>query len=500
MKNFKATVFLGLAGLVGGVVGAAPGGFSVSWQGRELPVMPARVSAYPMNQVWAGYQRPVEQTKMASFVTFDMDGPGELAVRPPADAPAAEPLLLPLGGCWQTRMQDGVLKITVDRPRQFVLKFGIDGEELQVFANPRFVRPVGEKVIYFGPGEHHVGLVAPQSGETVVIDEGAVVYGAIQIFHAENVKVVGRGIVDASCLGRAQRDSAAYRNAVRAGFSPSLYGAEMGVTAFTCAWATNITVEGVTFRDPPRWTMIVRAQSKNVTIDNVKIVGCWRYNADGINMCASEDVTVRNSYLRTFDDCIIARGAYLDQAGPVSRNLLAENCVLWCDWGKCLEVWAGTKPCTIENVTYRNIACISPDQIVADITTWGASKDTVIKNVVMENIEVDYWRPLLEAHYQSSPTDTVYHGRTRRHSPLIVVDVMRYGYDLGNQQYRPAESLEGFKVLYENLTFRNFRVLGDHIPELTARLDASSEPHTIRHVKFEGLPEQLKFNLRGVEP
>ena len=479
-------------------VAAEVGGFSVSWNGRPLKVHPARVSAYPMNQVWAGYQRPIEQTRMASFISFDMDGAGELAVAIPEGQTNATPILLPLSRNWSTRTEGGKFRIAIDHPQQFVLKFGIEGEELQVFANPRFARPEGKQITYFGPGEHHVGLIAPASGETIVIDEGAVVYGAIQIFHAENVKVVGRGILDASFLQRAQTNSAAYANAVRAGFTPSQYGAEMGVTAFTCAWATNILVEGITIRDPPRWTMIVRTQSKRVTIDNVKIVGCWRYNADGINVCASEDVAIRNCYLRTFDDCIIARGSYLDKSGPVTRNLLAENCVLWCDWGKCLEVWAGGRPCTIEEVSFRNIACISPDEIVADVTTWYASSNTVIRNICFENIAVDYWRKYPAAHFQRAPGDTIFHGKLRDASNLIVVDVASYGHDLGNQKYRPAEDLSPFKVLYENLTFKNFTVHGNP-PRLTGRIDGSSAPHTIRSVRLEGMPEGLDLKMSGVD-
>ena len=90
--------------------------------------------------------------------------------------------------------------------------------------------------------------------------------------------------------------------------------------------------------------------------------------------------------------------------GPGEHHVgvLAENCVLWCDWGKCLEVWAGHRPCLIENVTYRNIACTVMDNIVCDVTTWFASPDTRIRNVTVEDIEVDFARTRYAPHYQKS--------------------------------------------------------------------------------------------------
>jgi len=54
----------------------------VSFDGRALAVHPVRVSAFPMNQVWAGCQRPIEQTKTAAFVSFDIAKPGVLTVVP----------------------------------------------------------------------------------------------------------------------------------------------------------------------------------------------------------------------------------------------------------------------------------------------------------------------------------------------------------------------------------------------------------------------------------
>ena len=469
---------------------------SVFWNDRLLNVHPARVSAYPLNKVWEGAQRPVEQTVLASFVSFDMDGPGELRVV--AEPQQSKCVILPLGSAPEWRWENGQLVVAVDRPCQFSICLDKGKRVLHVFANPPFAAPAAERgrVVRFGPGEHHVGVVAPQSGDTVVIEEGAVVYGAILVANVRDVRIVGRGIVDGSYLDRADHGSAAHRAALAAGIPPGFYGAEMAVTCLTVYGSENVAIEGITLRDPPRWALTVRAQSRDVEIDNVKIVGCWRYNSDGIDVCASENVAIRDSFVQSFDDCIVARGAYLEGDGPVTRGVTAERCVLWCDWGKCLEVWAGPYPCLIEDVRFRDIAAIHPSGTVCDVTTWFASSDTRIRDVVFEDIEVDFAVPLYRERLQTSPADAAVEPPPRTGQRILVANCERYGRYLGNQQYAPAEDLSGFRVRYENLDFRRIRCLGDP-PRLVGLIDANTAPHTIDGVALEELPPSLGLEIKG---
>ena len=55
--------------------------FAVFVENVQVPVYVCRVSAAPINQVWPGYERPLEQTELASFVSFDMTGPVTVEVR-----------------------------------------------------------------------------------------------------------------------------------------------------------------------------------------------------------------------------------------------------------------------------------------------------------------------------------------------------------------------------------------------------------------------------------
>ena len=79
----------------------------------------------------------------------------------------------------------------------------------------------------------------------------------------------------------------------------------------------------------------------------------------------------------------------------------------------------------------------------------------------------------------------------------FVVDCASYGRYLGNQHHEPATDLSGFRVRYEDIAFRRFRFLGD-VPELKAKVDASTSPHTIEGFVMEDMPSEIDVNMRGV--
>lgn len=381
--------------------GACP--FALRWNGHDVALHECRVSAVPFNRIWTGKQRTMDQTKIAWFANFDVERSGMLEV---CVAPGNF-RIRPLSRAGSVRRDGDVLKIAVEGPEQFVVETG--GTEIQVFANPVFRREARNGDIHFGPGEHDAGVIEPKSGQTVVIDDGALVYGSILIHHAENVKVMGRGILDSSRIARADHSSEQFRRAVDVGMSPDQYGAEMAVNCLTCYASTNVAIEGITFRDSPRWTLIVRNASRNVVVDNIKMVGMWRYNSDGVDFCASENCSIKNSYIRTFDDCIVTRAPYLDKETTPCRNIVAENCVLWCDWGKNLEIWNGHIQCLVENVAYRNCRLVNISWMACDVTTRYGSPSTRLRNVTMEDLEIDVpVRPMRERTQKSD--DATYPG------------------------------------------------------------------------------------------
>lgn len=454
--------------------------FAMRWDGREVALHEARVSAIPFNRVWCGKQRTKDQTKIAWFANFDVARKGTLEVRV-ADG---EFRIRPLSRRSPVARDGNILKIAVDGPEQFVVETG--GTEIQVFANPVFRCEERSGDIRFSAGIHDAGVIEPKSGQTVVIDEGAVVYGNIFIHHAANVKVTGRGILDSSRIKRADRSSDQFRRAVAAGLSPDQYGAEMAVNCLTCHASTNVVIEGVTFRDSPRWTLIVRNASRNVAVDNIKIVGMWRYNSDGVDFCASENCSIRNSYIRTFDDCIVARAPYLDGETTPCRNIIAENCVLWCDWGKNLEVWNGHIPSLVENVTYHNCRLVNISWMACDVTTRYGSPSTRVKNVTMENLEIDVPVKPMRERIQITD-DAKYAGGVQDKPILLTVECGTLGRNTGNQGI--IAGTDNACIIYENLVFRNFMVYGDACSDFVCNVQSETKPHySVKGLVVENIP------------
>ena len=52
--------------------------FETFIQGEKTAPWYCRVSAMPYTTVWPGGQRPIEQTVLASFISFEMDEPIEV--------------------------------------------------------------------------------------------------------------------------------------------------------------------------------------------------------------------------------------------------------------------------------------------------------------------------------------------------------------------------------------------------------------------------------------
>jgi len=455
--------------------------YSATLGGEPLPLESARISALPFNRVWPGYQRSADQTKMAKFVQFDLDKPTVLRVAFKGARPAV-PRILPLSRTGKVSYGTNWMELALERPEQFIVDFGDEAEPLHVFVNAPWKYEAKANDIYFGPGEHDAGVIAPKAGQRVVLDHGAVVYGAIFAYKADDVEVVGRGILDSSKMGRQDADARAYRKSL----GLNEFDTEFACGAFTVYTCNNFRMEGIVIRDTPFWSLIVRNGCKNVDIRNVKVIGQWRYNSDGFDICASEDVAIRDSFLRTFDDCVVARGPYLDGETTPVRNMLVENCNLWCDWGKNMEVWAGHLPALIENVTYRKNRLLNVAHIPADVTTWYGSTDTVIRNILFEDIEMDLAPNRPHEVFQAADEQPF------RFAPcpdqtLFEVTAYRPAKNMDNQKMSYDGDFSAYKLDYDNIVLRRFRVYGDILP-MKAYLQTEHPGQTIKGVVVEDMP------------
>ena len=455
--------------------------YSCYIDGKALDLHSVRVSAMPFNQVWAGEQRAFDQSEEAYFISFDMASPVVLEIEVERDFDSYE--LRPLSKMLRHKQLGKRISVFIQEPMQFT--FEVDGSHhaLHVFANPVSKKPDGD-IIYYGKGEHKADLIWLRSNQTLYIDEGAVVHGVVYAKDAENIRIMGRGILDASTYRRGNDDHEGGREVIDAllsrGFTPVDMKYHGNVVLNHCK---NCLIEGVVLCDAPMWSTILRNDCENITVDNIKIVGQWRYNSDGINICTSKNITVKNCFVRSFDDCIITRGAYLEgEAGNV-ENVVVENCVLWCDWGKSLETWCGHKPTEIKNVTFRNNYLIHLNDAAMNITVWYGSEHSFVDHILYENIFIDKDEKYL-ANVLQDANNPVFRENFGYLPYAVKVSIERLGkmVDLGSQKCEDIDDYSCFNVAFQNIAYRNIRYFGNG-GNLRTLVQKHSEIHTIKKIK-----------------
>jgi polygalacturonase len=124
---------------------------------------------------------------------------------------------------------------------------------------------------------------------------------------------------------------------------------------------------------------------RGIRIDNLKVVGHWRYNTDGIDIVNTSDVLIKNSFVRSFDDTITIKGIY-DYEKPI-ENITVDNCVMWCGWGKNCEIGIETAAPEYKNIVFRNCDLIQ-NSVAAMCCSNGCQAD--MHHILFENINVEF--------------------------------------------------------------------------------------------------------------
>lgn len=356
--------------------------FSVNVNGSPVFVYRARVSAFPLNQIWPGYQRPLEQTELASFAYWDMATPVtvEIISKRPVNTVVVRPLSLGI----KPEVNKDRITFVMLSPRHITVEVNGKNHALHLFMNPAEKFDIDKndaKVRYFGPGIHKAGIIVMKSGETVYIDEGAIVHGAIEAKGASDIRILGRGILDTSTFKRDE--------------------AEASISLYKCQ---NVEINGIIIRDPNLWT-VVPAACRYISINNIKIIGLWRYNCDGIDVVNSSHVKIEKCFIRSFDDSIAIKGMKCwpwDKPGDITddedvRDVYVNDCVVWNDWGRALEIGAETRAREMSFIRFINCDLIHTTHIALDIQH---SDRAFINDVLYENIRVEMDSHLLRPVWQ----------------------------------------------------------------------------------------------------
>lgn len=442
--------------------------YRLSFDGKALSVHKARVSKDPINRRWPGHQREIEQTQIAYFASFSMEAAGVLEIEGIEGTFSLLPEDLPI----TVEKGEGRLRLTLAEPRYFVL-VPEEGAVLHLFADAPHVAPErDENTLYFGPGEHEAGVIELHSGQTLFLDEGAVVYGSVYARGAEGITVTGRGILDNShnietilYPAAEEGNRAAVPNAKR---SRTLRFEE----------CRNVLVEDITVRDSLIYH-INPVGCENVTIRRVKLIGAWRYNSDGIDLQSCRNVLVDSCFLRTFDDAVCVKGMdgtarHLEEKYPLFESLTVQNCTIWCDWGKCLEIGAETAVEEIRHVTFRDCHILSVAGPILDICNVDYAK---IEAVRFENIHV-HLAERVKKPYMQQKNGEEYRSTDPDYLPdLVKVHVMNH------YEYSEGKVRRG---TISDVTFDGIHITGSKKTP-TLRFAGYDEAHGVKNVVIRNL-------------
>ena len=131
--------------------------YTVIANGKNVPVRWCRVSAVPLNQVWPGYQRPIDQTEEAAFAAFDFDGEVTLRIIPAR--PFSGVCVKPASRGVVPAVQDGVITITLPKPGQYTVELDGFHHTLHLFTAIPKAFDAASAELHFGPGIHDTGMI-----------------------------------------------------------------------------------------------------------------------------------------------------------------------------------------------------------------------------------------------------------------------------------------------------------------------------------------------------
>ncbi len=335
-----------------------------------------KVPVYPAQSVYNG-----DLANVSSFVRFDFIG--EVTVDILVNFDFKEVAVRPLSAGVTPEVNGRHVRLHLTAAGNLSVEFDNDTtHNLQIFTNPVYNYDFSDENVYnivrveagahepdeilaragagktnvfwFEPGIHTFGnydtdVFFVPSNSVVYLEGGSVFEGRLHAKEANNIKIVGSGIISGEKLTRAMP--------LEGGGTTDNYPAYFMVL-HTC---TNVEINGIVLSDSPHWTF-VPIESEQVYVNNLRIVGQHRSNNDGMDITNCRNVTVNNCYTRTIDDGITIKGKYLDAERGKVADITYQNSVMWnYAAGQALQL--GSESCAdyYNNIVFRNVDIIHND-------------------------------------------------------------------------------------------------------------------------------------------
>jgi len=300
------------------------------------------------------------------------------------------------GNTIQFELKDAA-KISISRPGDFLNH----ARMLFLFVTRPVAAPTKAEMAQPGfhmvsPGVHR-GSLNPKSGDTYYLSPGAVIFGSLNLWKVQNVKVFGHGLI-------------VYNGPQ----NPSDDEGWMQKPDWHCIGALeahHIEIDGVTCVVRSRTWSIQMKDSGDFFYDDLRVIGGNPGNAnqDGMDWLGGGDTVVRDSFFRASDDVFAMQGNWdgyghdaMVTPGHDVANILIEHSVLSTSISNIVRAGWPTKTFSSHNFTLRDSdilhggigSCGLP---FALFTFWGANgAKGEHTGYTFENLWLDDWYSLFQ--------------------------------------------------------------------------------------------------------
>lgn len=323
--------------------------------------------------------QPVEILAWSSgcFARAAVSGAATVDVAIPAGFDRAEVVVRPLSrSIAVTRRPDG-LSLPISGPGDLVVE--IDGlpQLTLIIDAPAAEIPAGPKVRRFaGSQVHEVGLLEVGAGETVFLEDGAVLRGAIRAEYADGARICGRGLIDNRYFERGRGPA----------HNPVLVSN-----------SRNVTVSEILLIEPQTWSLKI-AGCEDCVVEKARILGDLNAS-DGIDIVGSSRIQVRGCFVRSNDDCLAVKAVEYGTGDDPERrrrwcadchDIDFGDCILYSyGGGSAMEIGHEFRCDLVENVRFHDIDILAVHQYGSAFSIRNAD-GAVIRNVTYERIRVEH--------------------------------------------------------------------------------------------------------------
>ena len=222
-------------------------------------------------------------------------------------------------------------------------------------------------VRYFAAGHHHLDApIRMGSNEILYLEPGAFVEAAV-FASGTNIAIRGHGVLSGVPW--------AWRK-----------GPQTQFVHFK--GAKDVLVEGVTLLGPYHWSLVLQ-DVERACVKDIVVMGGRCINDDGIDICRSRNVTVKDSFFHVQDDNIAVKWW--------AEDVLVENCIFWADVariihiaGECDAPPKGMRRIRVQNIDVLHQSICKPVR-GEPIVHINASNEMPVEDVKFDGIRV--WAP-----------------------------------------------------------------------------------------------------------